>query len=179
MMLRTIAKKEDHAWVWVVGGALALFASSQLYIPLKPVPFTFQTLTVLLMGLSYSPKKVWMTFGLWLGVGALGAPVFAGYNGGLAALAGPTGGYLVAMALAAYTMAWFREAFSVRSYWGYFGLSFSGDALVFLVGAMWLSTFVGWGKAVEFGVYPFLLWDGVKIICAPIIVRLNQDQVWF
>ena len=178
-MLRTITKKEDYTWVWVMGGALALFASSQLYIPVKPVPFTFQTLTVLLMGLTYSPKKVWMTFSLWLGAGALGAPVFAGYSGGLTALMGPTGGYLAAMALAAYGMAWFRETFAVRAYLGYLLLSFAGDALVFLVGATWLSTFIGWEQAIACGVFPFLLWDGVKVVCAPIIVRLNQDQAWF
>ena len=94
-------------------------------------------------------------------------------------LVGPTGSYLVGMALVAYAMAWCRETFSMRSYVGYLALSFSGNALILLAGAMWLSTFIGWEKAVACGVMPFLLWNVVKAVCAPIIVRLNQDQAWF
>ena len=41
----------------VLGGVILLFAASQVEIPLQPVPITLQTVAVMLIGLTYSPRR--------------------------------------------------------------------------------------------------------------------------
>lgn len=73
----------------------ALLAVSALpAIRLGPVPLTLQVLVVVLAALLLTPAQAALAVGAYLAVGAAGLPVFAGMLGGVAVLAGPTGGYL-------------------------------------------------------------------------------------
>lgn len=73
----------------------ALLAVSALpAIRLGPVPLTLQVLVVVLAALLLTPGQAALAVGAYLAVGAAGLPVFAGMTGGIAVLAGPTGGYL-------------------------------------------------------------------------------------
>jgi biotin transport system substrate-specific component len=84
-------------------GALVVALSAQVAIPVpfSPVPMTLQPLAVLFVG---------GLLGAWGGIGALilyivlgcvGLPVFAGGGAGIIHLVGPTGGYLLAFPVAA------------------------------------------------------------------------------
>lgn len=79
---------------------VALFAAllavlSQLSIPLPSgVPLTMQTFMVALCGFSLGAKAGAATVGVYLLLGALGMPVFAGFSGGVGVLLGVTGGFL-------------------------------------------------------------------------------------
>lgn len=75
--------------------------SSQIAIPLFPVPFTLQVFAVVLTGLLLGPRHGALAMAIYLLVGAVGVPVFAGFKGGLGIIFGPTGGYLVSYPLAA------------------------------------------------------------------------------
>ena len=70
-------------------------------IPHQPVPFTLQTMVVLLAGAFLGPRNGAISQLLYLGAGALGLPVFAGGAPGFLHLIGPTGGYLLAFPAAA------------------------------------------------------------------------------
>ena len=50
----------------VCGGVLLLFAASQVEIPLHPVPITLQTVAVMLIGLTYTPRHALQAHMLWL-----------------------------------------------------------------------------------------------------------------
>ena len=65
-------------------------------------PITLQTLGVMLAGLCLGPWRGAAAVGLYLAVGIAGLPVFAGGKGGVAALLGPTGGYLVSFLIVAF-----------------------------------------------------------------------------
>ncbi len=88
----------------VLGGSLfvALMARISIPLPFSPVPITGQTLAVLLAGALPGSARGALSLGLYLFWGLLGLPVFAGGTGGLARLAGPTGGYLVGFIFAAW-----------------------------------------------------------------------------
>jgi biotin transport system substrate-specific component len=72
-------------------------------IPIGPVgvPITLQTFAVILTGAVLGPKRGALAVLLYLTLGAIGLPVFAGGTGGLARFMGPTAGYLIAFPLVA------------------------------------------------------------------------------
>lgn len=77
------------------GLCVALLAvSSAISIPLGPVPFTLQTLTLAMLPVALGGKDAVITVALYLLLGGLGLPVFSGFSGGIASIVGPTGGYL-------------------------------------------------------------------------------------
>ncbi len=65
------------------------------------VPVTLQLFGVFLAGAVLGPVRGFLAVALYLAVGAIGVPVFAGPVGGLAPFAGPTAGYLVSFPLVA------------------------------------------------------------------------------
>lgn len=76
--------------------AVSVAARFAVPIPGTPVPVTLQDLAVLLTGVVLGPSRGAAAIVAYVMIGALGAPVFSSGHGGLAWLAGPTGGYLVA-----------------------------------------------------------------------------------
>ncbi|WP_291290154.1 biotin transporter BioY [Enorma sp.] len=77
------------------GLCIALLAvASYITIPLGPVPFTLQTLVIAMLPVALGGRDAIVTVALYLLLGALGLPVFSGFSGGIAALVGPTGGFL-------------------------------------------------------------------------------------
>ena len=79
--------------VLVACGTLLLTLLAQVRVPLFPVPITGQSLGVLLLGAALGTHRSVASVLAYLMLGAVGFPVFAG-GVGLAALLGPTGGYL-------------------------------------------------------------------------------------
>jgi biotin transport system substrate-specific component len=61
-----------------------------------------------------------------------------------------------------------------------------GTIAIYLAGCLWLAQFVGWNTVLEVGVLPFLVGDGLKIVCAAIalpsgwtIFNLRQPQAFW
>src|SRR3989339_566072 len=81
---------------------LAAVAWFKIPLPFTPVPITLQTLVVLLSGAVLGPYYGALSMILYVAVGALGLPVFAGGGSGIGALLGPTGGYLFSYFIAAF-----------------------------------------------------------------------------
>jgi biotin transport system substrate-specific component len=80
---------------------VALSAQVLVPVPFSPVPMTLQPLAVLAVGGLLGAGAGLSALVLYLSLGALGLPVFAGGGSGVPHLAGPTGGYLLAFPLAA------------------------------------------------------------------------------
>ncbi len=93
----------------VLFGTLVLAASSQVSVPMVPVPMTMQTLAVTLVGALYGWRLGGLTILVWLAQGALGLPVFAGGSGGFVRFFGPTAGYLLAFPIAGALTGWLVE----------------------------------------------------------------------
>lgn len=74
--------------------AALLAAVSIVVLPIGPVPITLQVFVVVLIALLLRPAWALTATGVYVLVGAIGVPVFAGLTGGLGILFGPTGGYL-------------------------------------------------------------------------------------
>jgi biotin transport system substrate-specific component len=84
-------------------GTAVVAASAQVVVPVpfSPVPMTLQPLAVLAVGGLLGGAGGASALALYLGLGLLGLPVFAGGGAGLGHVLGPTGGYLLAFPAAA------------------------------------------------------------------------------
>jgi len=141
----------------VLLGTLVLAASSHVSVPMVPVPMSMQTLAVTLVGALYGWRLGGLTILVWLALGALGLPVFAGGTGGYARFLGPTGGYLFAFPIAGALTGWLVEhGWNGRRFPLALAAMLLGNALCLLVGAAWLASMVGMQKAVAVGVMPFV-----------------------
>lgn len=156
-------------------GSLLLIASAKVNVPFWPVPLTMQTFAVLVIGMTFGPRLGAATVVLYLLEGAVGLPVFSGTPAkgiGLAYMAGPTGGYLIGFVAAAYLAGmlalrgWDRKPLYAAA------AMLLGMAVIYVLGVAWLSTLIGFGKAVQFGVVPFLLADALKIALATVLLPL-------
>lgn len=79
-----------------VGLSIALIAvSAWIVVPLGPVPFTLQMLSISFVICLLTPKEAIATICCYELLGAIGVPVFSGMRGGIGVLLGPTGGFLV------------------------------------------------------------------------------------
>lgn len=142
----------------VVLFAAATAAGAYVAVPLgfTPVPMTLQTLFVLTAGVALGPAAGAASQLLYLGVGAVGVPVFAGGGAGLPWMLGPTGGYLMAFPAAAALTGWIagREGAVFRTAAGLV----AGTAAIFVLGAAWLLTSgsVAPGQVFAAAVAPFL-----------------------
>ena len=78
------------------GLSIALMAvAAWVTVPFGPVPFTLQTLAVMFVLFALPAKQALVAIGGYIVLGGLGLPVFSSFKGGLAALMGPTGGFIV------------------------------------------------------------------------------------
>jgi biotin transport system substrate-specific component len=84
-------------------GAMVVAIAAQVVVPVpfSPVPMTLQPLAVLAVGGLLGPAAGVSALVLYIALGALGLPVFAGGGSGALHLIGPTGGYLLAFPVAA------------------------------------------------------------------------------
>lgn len=142
---------------------------SWISIPFLPVPFTLQTLFVILSGAVMRRYAVLPT-GLYLLMGTLGAPVFHGGSGGVGILLGPTGGYLLGFVPGACVTGVFFER--KERFARILGIG-AGEGIIFLLGVLWLSCSAGipLPAAVLIGVLPFIPGDIVKGYAVLLISR--------
>lgn len=82
----------------------AAVAWFKIPLPFTPVPITLQTLVVLLSGAMLGAYYGALSMIIYLVLGAIGLPVFAGGSSGIGALLGPTGGYLFSYPVAAFAI---------------------------------------------------------------------------
>lgn len=154
----------------VLAGTALLIVGSRVAIPLpgNPVPFTLQTLAVLLVGGALGMRRGALSAALFLALGLVGLPVFADSRGGLAVVLGATGGYLVGFLLAAALVGRLAELGWDRRLGGSIGMNALGTAAIYLVGVPWLAvtTQLSLGDAVRLGLLPFLAADVIKLLVA-------------
>lgn len=157
-------------------GVALLFLTSQLCIPLKPVPITLQTFGVMVVGSVFGRKEAWGTIILYLGLGALGFPMFASYHSGIPYMLGPTGGYLAGFFVAIILMVWLRGIVDMRLAWAKLLIVALGTVTIYAFGMLWLSRFVGSTQAMQLGVVPFIIPGCFKIFLLAAVLQYADPE---
>jgi biotin transport system substrate-specific component len=156
-----------HVVLIVLGtGFIAL--SAQIIIPTTPVPFTGQTLGILVVGGALGLRRGATAVLLYLAIGALGVPIYAEGKAGFAILGGVTGGYLIGFVVAAAIVGRLAELGWDRRLPGALVAMAIGTAVIYAIGVPWLklTTGLSWADAVNAGMTTFLVWDAAKLLIA-------------
>lgn len=169
--------------VLIVGGSLFIAIAAQISVPMFPVPMTLQMLAILLVGFSFGSRLGAATLMAYLAEGAAGLPVFAGGNGGLAYMVGPTFGFLLGFVFVAWAAGFAFERGIAR---GLIGTALAGiviSALLYIPGIAWPmavagafgieGSWIGQDLVSYYWAYfakPFVIGDAVKAIIAAMVV---------
>ena len=170
------ARRRTATDLALIAGFAALIAvSSVLAFPIGAVPITLQTFAVLLAGAALGSTRGFLAVLLYLAVGAIGLPVFAGGTAGLAPFAGPTVGYLVGMPLAAWLTGFIVERLPRRGVAAQTALTFvaalvANLVFVYTLGIVGLAWRAGLSLGEAFMInLAFVPADLVKILLAAVV----------
>lgn len=158
--------------------AALIAVGAYLHIPFGPVPIVLQNLFVLLAGLLLGCRWGAISTVIYLLVGAVGIPVFAGATGGLAHLLGPTGGYLFGFVGAAFLTGSIADQFNQRLAAQIAAVAI-GSMVIYAVGVPWLKFVAGlsWSKAFLVGMLPFLPGDALKASAAVLLAKTLRPMI--
>jgi biotin transport system substrate-specific component len=113
--------------------------------------------------MAYGSRLGAATLALYMGAGLSGLPVFA-TSGAL----GPTLGYIIGFILAAGLVGWLAEQGWDRTIMRSTAAMLAGNILIYIPGLIVLAWFVGTAKVLEYGLYPFLVGDALKLVLAAV-----------
>ncbi|MBP3523893.1 MAG: biotin transporter BioY [Clostridia bacterium] len=160
---------------------IALFAAlmavcSWISIP-ATVPFTLQTFGVFLAVSVLGGRRGTLAVLVYLLLGMIGIPVFAGFQGGIGCLLGTTGGYIIGFLLSALVM-WAMERLPFDRKWTLTLSMVAGLVVCYAFGTAWFMAVyakkageIGLMTALGWCVFPFIIPDLLKIALARIISR--------
>ena len=155
--------KRIHSMALAGVMAAVLCVLAPFSLPVGPIPISFTTLLLYLALYGLGWKLGTVSCLVYVLLGAVGMPVFAGYQGGFAVLAGPTGGYIAGY-LPMVVVAGLAIDRGQARWIQLLGLV-AGTALCYLMGTAWFccSTGSSLQGALILCVVPFLPGDMLKI----------------
>lgn len=157
---------------------IGIAAQIKIYLPWTPVPITGQTFAVLLLGVLLGASGGALSSAFYVLLGAAGVPWFAGAGAaGVAALMGPTGGYLLGFVAAAFFTGYFCDRYSwARQLPGLILVMLTANfVLIHGTGLLWLSKVTGaagWKELLTIGTLPFISGDLIKVAAASALSRV-------
>jgi biotin transport system substrate-specific component len=153
--------------VLVVGAAVLTGIAAQILIklPFTPVPITLQTFTVLMAGAALGPFRGGLSMVLYVLVGMAGVPWFSEQRSGWEFA---SFGYLIGFIVAATAVGALARRGADRTVPGAVLLMVLGNLLIYAIGVAWLANWlrVDLPTALEFGAWPFVVGDALKIALA-------------
>lgn len=155
------------ALIGVMTAVTCVLGPLSIPLPISPVPISFTNLAIYLSLYVLGMKAGTISYLVYLLLGFAGLPVFSGFSGGVAKLAGPTGGYLVGFIFMAIVGGWVIDRFPGKYVLHAVGLVI-GTAICYVFGTVWLAKQLGmtFVAGLGVGVIPYLPGDAVKILLA-------------
>lgn len=173
----TASHSKVQSMAYIALFAVVMAVCSWISIPILEVPYTLQTFAVFLAVGVLGGKRGTLAVLVYILLGAVGVPVFAGFTGGLGYLLGNTGGYIIGFLFTALLM-WLLEALLGRKLW-ILGVSMVlGLVVCYAFGTAWFMVVyarnagaVGLGTALGWCVIPYIIPDLVKIALALVLTN--------
>lgn len=176
-------KNKTYNIVLIAVSAALITICSWISITIGPVPFTLQTMAIFAVLMTIGGARGSVAVIIYLLLGLVGVPVFAGFKGGPASFLGPTGGFLVGFAVA--SLVWIllekllRDKMSSsavkRILYGVINVVIC-EVVMYTIGVIWFMVVygqqtgpVGLGATLTMCVVPFIIPDIVKIAVAIVI----------
>ena len=163
----------------IAAGSALTAVAAQISIPASPVPFTFQTLVVLLVGASLGSVRGALSMALYALLGVVGLPVFAPLSDGshavgLQAMLGATFGFVIGFIAAAFVVGLLAERNWSSHAVKMFATYAIGSLVIYSFGIPVLAAVATQGNLTAAAqiMVPFLVWDAVKAIAAAALLPL-------
>lgn len=172
-MLRTFPRLREQSVSYRVVGivifTLLTVVSARVSVEFGiAVPFTLQVLAILLAGLILGARDGALSQIGYIGLLAMNLPVDSRMLG-MAALVGPTAGFIFAFPVLAYVTGWLAErGANNNTLWLRWVAGVAGVLVLYVFGASWLkvSTGMDWSVAWVNAIQPFILLDLLKALIA-------------
>ncbi len=136
------------------------------------VPFTLQTFAIFLAVLVLGGKMGSLSVFIYLCLGAIGVPIFAGFNGGIGVLLGNTGGYILGFMFIALIMWMFETVLPKRNFFIILSM-IVGLFVCYAFGSIWFvivytknTGAIGIGATLMMCVIPYIIPDFIKMFVA-------------
>lgn len=144
-----------------------------LSISVGAIPFSLSVISVCVTGYVLGARLAPLAILVYILIGAAGLPVFSKFEGGIAKIMGPTGGYIVGFIFFAAIVGFFAEKFESKMiYMQCIGLLL-GLFACYLFGTVWFTITNTKGmdfmSALKVCVYPFVIVDIAKLVLSFII----------
>lgn len=160
----------------------ALFAAftavlAQIMLPIGPIMFNLAVLGAFFAGLMLTPAWAACSMGVYMALGCIGVPVFAGFQGGPAVLFGKTGGYVIGYIFIALCTA--LAVKHVDKLWAVaLGMAL-GLVICYAFGTLWFMVVTGADLVSALGwcVLPFIVPDIGKAVCAWAVAKLLRTRL--
>jgi biotin transport system substrate-specific component len=172
----------DMAFIALFAALTAVCSGLTIALP-GTVPFTMQTFAVFAAVAMLGGLRATLCVLVYLLLGAIGLPVFSGFQGGLGVLLGKTGGYLVGFLAIGLTLWCFERLFG-RSKWVLPAALIVGLLLCYAFGTAWFlavytrqSGAVGLGAVLGWCVWPFVVPDLIKMSLALLLAQRLKKHV--
>lgn len=147
-------------------------ATAIVAIPIGSVPVTLQVFFVLLAGLVLGPAYGALSMIVYILLGIVGLPVFAGGAAGIGAVIGPRGGYLFGFVLAAVIVGFFASRGNNSTSQLVVAMG-AGIVAIYALGVAQLALVTGMSlvQALLAGAAPFIIFDIIKAVAAVAVAR--------
>lgn len=154
-----------------------IIVGTYIRVPLPPVPITLQSMIIMIAAFTLDWKQSLTAVLLWLFLGLVGLPVFTS-GGGIAALLGPTGGYIWGMMLTPPLFSALPKNFKDK-FWKLILLGIPLNMIIYAIGTGYLmyNRNLSAMQALSAGVIPFLIGDTVKLLVASIVSPVITKQL--
>ncbi|MCR5230530.1 MAG: biotin transporter BioY [Solobacterium sp.] len=153
--------------------AAVISVLSPIAVPLAgEVPISLATLAVMLSGVILGSRLGTLAVLIYILLGMIGIPVFAGYTSGAGIVFGMTGGYIIGYLPLALISGMFYEKLRAGSpYIAVIAGTFAGNAVLYLLGTVWFIKYTGMAAAGALAacVIPFIPGDLLKIAAVCIL----------
>lgn len=149
-----------------------------LSIPIGPIPVSFTVLTIFLAIMLIGTRLSLLSYGIYLIMGAIGLPVFSGFQGGIGKLLGPTGGYLIGFIPMIVVSGLIVYRFSQKVIPSALSMIL-GVVIAYVFGTAWfvISLQTDIMYALTVCVFPFIPFDLAKIAIAIILGKVIRSAL--
>ena len=168
----------DMAYIAI--GAVLIAICSWINIPTE-VPFTLQTFAVFFILMLLGGERGTISILIYILLGAVGVPVFAGFSAGIGILFGNTGGYILGFIFIGLIYILFTRVFKMKNIFFKVLALVIGLAICYAFGSIWFmhiyirdSGEVGLFAVLGWCVFPFIIPDLIKMALAVIIAKRIQ-----
>ncbi len=156
--------------------AVSVYIIPPIMVPLIQVPFTLQTVFIILAGFLFTPHEAFITVFIYVLLGAIGLPVYSSARGGLSVLFGPTGGFIMLFPIVSFLISVLKSKTENMTHDILIGVFISIFGL-YIFANIWLSfsLSIGYFKSLS-SLLPFFIFDIIKLFMSyAIYMKIPKD----